>query len=211
LLSNKRPVIFPRIIEYFILTEGWIMKIKALYVRKGMVVQFRNDLYRVTDSVHVTPGKGSAMMQVKMKRLSDGTNAEHRFRPDESVEKATLITKEYQYLYHGSHHYTFMDLETYEQINLDEEMLGDNIYFLLPETIVQIQFNQGNPVGIELPASVELEVTETEPVLKGATATSSYKPATLSTGYITQVPPFIEVGEKIRVDTRDGKYLDRAK
>ncbi len=187
------------------------MKIKALQVRKGMVIDFRGDLCRVTDSVHVTPGKGSAMMQVRMKRLSDGTKVEHRFRPDESVEKATLIAKEHQYLYQGGHHYTFMDLETYEQIHLDEQMLGDDVYYLLPETVVQIQFYQGQAIGVDLPPSVELKVTETEPSLKGATATSSYKPATLETGLITQVPPFIENGERIRVDTRDGKYIDRAK
>jgi elongation factor P len=187
------------------------MKIKASQVRKGMAIEFRSELYRVTDSVHVTPGKGPAMMQIKMKRISDGTKAEHRFRPDEFVEKATLITKDYQYLYHGGHHYTFMDLETYEQLQLDAEMLEDAVHFLLPETIVQIQFYQGQSVGIELPPSVEMKVTETEPTLRGATATGSYKPATLETGFVTQVPPFIETGEKIRVDTRDGKYLDRAK
>ena len=187
------------------------MKIKAVQVRKGMVIEFRNELMRVTESIHVTPGKGSAMMQVKMKRISDGTKAEHRFRPEEFVEKATLISKEYQYLYKGGDHYTFMDLETYEQINLDDDMLDEAVNFLIPETIVQILFYQGNPIGVELPPSVELEITETEPILKGATATGSYKPATLETGFITQVPPFIESGEKIRVDTRDGKYLDRAK
>lgn len=187
------------------------MKIKAIQLRKGMAIEFRGALFRVTDAVHVTPGKGSAMMQIKMKHISDGTNAEHRFRPEEYVEKATLITKEYQYLYKGSHHYTFMDLETYEQINLDEEMLDDAVNFLLPETVVQIQFYEADPFGIELPPSVELEVIETEPILKGATATGSYKPAKLETGYVTQVPPFIETGEKIRIDTRDGKYLDRAK
>ncbi len=150
-------------------------------------------------------------MQVKMKRLSDGTNAEHRFRPDEAVEKATLITKEYQYLYQDGDDYIFMDLETYEQISLNKEMLGDAIYYLLPETIVQIQFYEGKPVGVELPQAVELRVVETEPTLKGATVTSSYKPAKLETGLVTQVPPFIEEGEVIRVDTRDGKYLDRVK
>lgn len=187
------------------------MKIKASQVRRGMAIEFKNELYRVTDSVHVTPGKGPAMMQIKMKRLSDGTKAEHRFRPDESVEKATLITKEYQYLYQGGNHYTFMDLETYEQLQLDDDTLGDAVNFLLPETIVQIQFYQGQSVGIELPPSVEMQVTETEPTLRGATATGSYKPAILETGFVTQVPPFIETGEKIRIDTRDGKYLDRVK
>ena len=187
------------------------MKIKAIQIRKGNVIEYKGDLYRVTEAIHVTPGKGQALMQVKMKRLSDGTNAEHRFRPDETVEKATLITKEYQYLYQDGDDYIFMDLETYEQISLNKEMLGDAIYYLLPETIVQIQFYEGKPVGVELPQAVELRVVETEPTLKGATVTSSYKPAKLETGLVTQVPPFIEEGEVIRVDTRDGKYLDRVK
>lgn len=187
------------------------MKIKAIQVRKGNVVEYNGDLYRVTEANHVTPGKGPALMQVKMKRISDGVNAENRFRPDESVEKATLISREYQYLYKDGHHFCFMDLETYEQINLTEDQLGDGVNFLLPEAIVQILLYEDNPVDIDLPASVELKVVETDPNLKGATVSSSYKPATLETGYITQIPPFIEAGEVIRVDTRDGKYLDRVK
>ncbi len=187
------------------------MKIKAIQIRKGNVLEFRDDLFMVTEATHVTPGKGQALMQVKMKRLSDGTKAEHRFRPDEAVEKATLITKEYQYLFREGNDFVFMDLETFEQIHLDLELLGDDVYYLLPETIVQIQFHENNPVGVGLPQSVELKVTDTEPNIKGATATGSYKPATLETGLVTQVPPFIEDGELIRVDTRDGKYLDRVK
>jgi len=187
------------------------MKIKALQVRKGNVIEFRGELCRIAEHNHVTPGKGPAMVQVKMKRLSDSSNVEHRFRPDESVEKATLITKEYQYLYQDGENYNFMDLETYEQIHINIDLIGESLYYLLPETIVQIQFYQGEPVGLELPASVELKVVETEPNLKGATASGSYKPATLETGLVTQIPPFIESGEIIRVDTRDGKYLDRAK
>ncbi|RMF58265.1 MAG: elongation factor P [Calditrichaeota bacterium] len=185
------------------------MKIKAIQIRKGNVIEFKNDLYRVTEAVHVTPGKGQALMQIKMKRLSDGTKAETRFRPDESVEKATLITREYQYLYQDGDNYYFMDLETYEQIHLNSEMLGDDVLYLLPETVVQILFHEGNPVGVELPPSVELKVVETEPNIKGATATGSYKPATLETGLVVQIPPFVEVGEIVRIDTRDGKYLDR--
>ncbi len=187
------------------------MKMKASQIRKGNVLNYNNDLYRVTESVHVTPGKGQAVMQVKMKRLSDGTKAENRFRPDENVEKATLINREFQYLYQDGDSYTFMDLETYEQIALQADMLDDGVYFLLEEAIVQILFHETTPIGVELPASVELEVVETEPAIKGATVTSSYKPAKLSTGYVTQIPPFIETGTVIRVDTRDGKYLDRVK
>ncbi len=187
------------------------MKIKAIQIRKGMVLEYNKALCRVTEATHVTPGKGQAVMQVKMKRLSDGTNVENRFRPDESVEKATLITKEFQYLYDDGDNLHFMDLESYEQIHLTREMLGDNLYYLLPETIVQIQIHQGVPIGVELPASVELKVVETEPNIKGATASSSYKPATMETGLVTQIPPFVEVGEVVRIDTRDGKYLDRVK
>ncbi len=187
------------------------MKIKAIQIRKGNVIEFKGELYRVTESVHVTPGKGQALMQVKMKRLSDGVNAENRFRPDESVEKATLTTHEYQFLYADGDLYHFMDMETYEQIHLSKEMLGDDVYYLLPETIVQILFHEGKPVGVELPGVVELKVVETQPNIKGATVSSSYKPAKLETGLVTQIPPFVEEGEVIRVDTATGKYIERAK
>lgn len=187
------------------------MKIKAIQIRKGNVLEWNKDLYRVTEATHVTPGKGQAVMQVKMKRLSDGNKAENRFRPDESVEKAELFNREYQYLYEDGSNLCFMNLENFEQILISKDLLEDQIYFLLPETIVQVLFHNNTPIGVELPASVELKIVDTEPNLKGATVSSSYKPATLETGLVTQVPPFIEVGEKIRVDTRDGKYLDRVK
>ena len=123
------------------------MKIKAIQVRKGNVVEYQGDLYRVTEAVHVTPGKGVALMQIKMKRLSDGVKAENRFRPDEAVEKATLLTREYQYLYQDGDSYFFMDMETYEQIHLTGDMLGDDVYFLIPETIVQILIHNDTPIG----------------------------------------------------------------
>lgn len=187
------------------------MKIKAINVRKGNVIEYNQELYRVTEYVHVTPGKGQALIQLKMKRLSDGVKAEQRFRPDESIEKATLLTREHQFLYKEGDLYYFMDLETYEQIHLSGEMLGDDVYYLIPETIVQILFYEGTPVGVELPGVVELKVTETQPNIKGATVSSSYKPAVLETGLNIQIPPFIEEGEVIRVDTSTGKYLERAK
>ncbi len=187
------------------------MKIKAIQIRKGNVIEFQGDLYRVIEATHVTPGKGQALMQITMKRLSDGTKMDKRFRPDETVEKATLITREYQYLYaDGDSHY-FMDLETFEQIHLSSELLGDDVYYLLPETVVQILFYEGTPVGVELPGVVELKVVETQPNLKGATVSSSYKPAKLETGLETQVPPFIEEGNVVRIDTNTGKYIERAK
>jgi len=187
------------------------MKLKAIQIRKGNVIEYGGELYRVTEATHVTPGKGQALMQIKMKRLSDGNKAEDRFRPDESVEKATLSTREHQYLYQDGDMYYFMDLETYEQIHITSELIGDDAYYLLPETIVQILFHDNTPIGVELPGVVELKVVKTEPSLKGATVSSSYKPAELETGLPIQVPPFIEEGEMIRVDTTTGKYLERAK
>ncbi len=187
------------------------MKIKAIQIRKGNILVYNGDLCMVTEATHVTPGKGQALMQVKMKRVKDGYNVEQRFRPDEAVEKAVVMTKEMQFLYADGTHYYFMDNETYEQISLDEEFLGDARYFLQDGMNVQVQVYQNTPVGIELPPSVELEVVETEPNLKGATVSSSYKPAKLSNGLTVQVPPFIETGDRIRVDTRDLKYLERVK
>lgn len=187
------------------------MKIKAIQIRKGNILVHNGELCLVTESIHVTPGKGQALMQVKMKRLKDGSNVEQRFRPDESVEKAVVTTKEMQYLYADGQHYHFMDNETYDQVVLDEEFLGDSRYFLVEGMTVQVQFYETTAVGIELPPSVELEVVETEPNLKGATVSSSYKPAKLENGLTIQVPPFIEVGDRIRVDTRELKYLERAK
>ena len=187
------------------------MKIKAVQVRKGNVIEYNGDLYKVTESTHVTPGKGPASMQIKMKRLNDGIKAENRFRPDESVEKATLLTREHQYLYQDSDHFVFMDLETYEQIHLSAELIGDDTFYLLPEAVVQILFYENDPIGVEVPGVVELKVIETEPSLKGATVSSSFKPAKLETGISIQIPPFIEVNEVIRVDTTSGKYLERAK
>ncbi len=187
------------------------MKIKAIQIRKGNVLEYRGDLYRVIESTHVTPGKGQALMQVKMKRLHDDIKIEDRFRPDEYVEKATLFTHEYQYLYRDGDLYTFMDLKTYEQIQLSQDVLGDDTFYLIPETIVQVLIHENNPIGIELPGVVELKVVETEPTLKGATVSSSYKPAKLETGLSIQIPPFIEVGDVVRIDTVNGKYLERAK
>ena len=187
------------------------MKVKAIQVRKGNVLQYNNDLYKVTDYTHVTPGKGPAFIQLKMKRLTDGVRAENRFRPDESMERASLQTREHQYLYQEGDQYVFMDLETYEQIHISADLLGDDVYYLLPETVCQIMFHEVIPVGVDLPGVVELKIIETPPALKGATVSSSYKPAKMETGLDTQVPPFIEEGEVIRIDTTTGKYIERAK
>jgi elongation factor P len=187
------------------------MKLKAIQLRKGNVITFKDDLFVLTDVVHITPGKGQAVIQTKMKNVKTGVNAENRFRPDENVEKAELRTRKMEYLYKDGSFFYFMDVETYDQIPLNSELLGDAHYYLLPNATVEVSFNENEAIGIELPNTVELKITETEPSLKTATVTSSYKPAVLETGLKIQVPPFIGEGEVIRVDTRDGKYLERAK
>jgi len=187
------------------------MKLKATQLRKGNIIEFNSELYRLTDVFHNTPGKGQASVQVKMKNLKTGINAEKRFRSDETAEKISLDSKEMEYLYQDGDDYFFMDTETYEQIPLRQELLEDNIYYLLPNIKTTVNFYEGAAVGIELPGSVNLKVVETAPSLKSATVTSSYKPAVLETGLKTQIPPFISEGEVIRVDTSDGKYLERAK
>lgn len=187
------------------------MKLKATQLRKGMIIEHNNELFRLTEVHHVTPGKGQASVQTKMKNIKTGTNAEKRFRSDETAMKASFDSKDMEFLYKDGDFYYFMDTETYDQIPLDSEMIGDAHYYLLPNTNVSVNFYQNQPINIDLPGSVILKIVETEPSLKTATVTSSYKPAVLETGLKIQVPPFISEGESIRVDTNDGKYLERAK
>jgi len=187
------------------------MKIKAIQLRRGNVIMYKDDLYVITDFMHVTPGKGPAFFQTKMKSIKSGSNAEHRYRPDEGVEKIDLETRKMEFLYEDGGDYYFMDQETYDQFPLNKEVLGEAPLYMLPNTQVDVSFHQNDPIGIEIPLTVELTVTETDPNLKTATVSSSYKPAVLETGLKIQIPPFIEEGEVIRVDTRDGKYLERAK
>ena len=187
------------------------MKLKAIQLRKGMIIEFNNDLYQLTEVFHNTPGKGQASVQTKMKNIRTGIKAENRFRSDEIAIKASLDSKEMEYIYNDSDDYYFMDTETYDQISLSSDLLGDAILYLLPNIKVTVNFYQQNPVSIELPGSVELQVIETEPTMKTATVTSSYKPAVVETGLKIQVPPFINEGEVVRIDTSDGKYLERAK
>jgi elongation factor P len=187
------------------------MKLKAIQLRKGMIIEFNNDLYQLTEVFHNTPGKGQASIQTKMKNIRTGIKAENRFRSDEIAIKASLDSKEMEYLYNDSDDYYFMDTETYDQISLPSELLGDAVLYLLQNIKVTVNFYQQNPVSIELPGSVELKVIETEPSMKTATVTSSYKPAVVETGLKIQVPPFINEGEVVRIDTSEGKYLERAK
>ena len=185
--------------------------INATQIRKGMIITVDGELYRVVDFTHVTPGKGQALMQTKLRRLKDGTIHDYRFRSKDRVEQAYLETIEMEYLYFEGDDYVFMNLETYEQIRLTAEVLGDTVIFLLPNMVFSIEFSEKQPVGVNPPLTVELEVVKTAPFLKGATAAAGNKPATLETGIVVSVPQFIKEGDKLKIDTRDGSYIERAK
>lgn len=185
--------------------------IQATQIRKGMIIVHEGDPCRVLDFRHVTPGNWRAMVQTKLRNLRTGVSFEHRFRSTDTVERAVLDEREFIYLYHDGGTYHFMDVETFEQISLEEEALGDAVLYLLPEMHIHVQFYQGVPMGIDLPPTVDLKVVETEPGLKGATVSAVSKPARLETGLVVQVPSFVEVGDTVRISTSDGSYLERAK
>jgi len=176
-----------------------------------MAISHDGNLCRVMKVQHITPGNWRGMVQVKLRNLTTGNSFEHRFRSEDRVERASLEQHEVEFLYKEGNEYHFMNIETYEQFHLTDDVLGDNMYFLTPNIRVKIEFNEANPVGVEMPGTVDLKVISTDPGLKGATATNSGKPATLETGLVVQVPQFISEGEVIRIDTADGKYLERAK
>jgi elongation factor P len=185
--------------------------INATQLRKGMIIVHQGDLYRVAAVKHLTPGNKRGFMQTKLKNLRTGVGTENKFRSEDRVEHAILETRAMQFLYADRDFYIFMDIENYEQISLSVEDIGDFLSYLLPNQIVEIEFFDGRPVGISSPSTVELEVTETQPTLRGATASASYKPAHLETGVTIQVPPFIQIGDRIRVDPAEGKYLERVR
>ncbi len=176
-----------------------------------MIIIYEGDLYRVASVNHLTPGNKRGFMQTRMKNLRTGVGTERKFRSEDRIEQATLETRTMQYLYGDGDLHTFMDTESFEQITLGVEEIGDLLLYLLPDAVVEIEFFDGKPVGISPPSTVDLEVVDTEPILKGATASASYKPAKLETGVMVQVPPFIQIGDKVRVDPSEGKYLERVK
>jgi elongation factor P len=186
------------------------MYIKATQLREGVIIVFENALCRVFSVQHITPGNLRGLVQVKMKKLSDDTNLEHRFRSTDTVDKAVLLTRAMEYLYSDTAGNHFMDTESYEQVNIATEDLPGILQYLTPNTPVQIEFHEGNPVNVILPTAVSLKVIKTDPFLKGATASGGSKPATVETGLVVQVPPFIEAGQVIRIDTRTGAYVERA-
>jgi elongation factor P len=184
--------------------------IQATQMRPGMVVKFNNDLFSVFSVNHRTPGNLRGFVQAKMRNLRSGSMIEHRFSSEDKVEKAALDEQEMEYLYDDGEFYYFMNIESYEQMHLTKELLGDAVNYLIPQLHVAVEFYEGKAISVELPATVDMTVMETEPGLKGATVSNVTKPAKTETGLVVQVPPFIVEGEKIKVNTAEGTYLERA-
>jgi len=187
------------------------MAIPATQIRRGMVIVFEGDPCRITEFRHHTPGNLRAMVQAKLRNLRTGSNFEHRFRAADSIDKASLETHNLEFMYKGGDTYHFMNTENYDQLEIDEETLGDGGQWMQPGMKIVAEWYDGRPIGIELPNSVELEIVETSPVMKSATKTASTKPAKLENGATVNVPEFISSGERIRVNPNTGEYLDRAK
>lgn len=185
--------------------------IKATEMKRGMVLRVEGNLCVVVDYQHVKLGKGGAVLQTKFKNVLEGTVFTKRIRSEESLEDVYVDRQPYEYLYSAGGEHVLMHRETYEQITIGDELFGDGPKYCKPNTEVTVQFFDGKPLAVELPNAVELAVTDTAPDLKGATATNQYKPATLETGLEISVPPFIKQGQVVRIDTRTGQYLERAK
>jgi len=183
---------------------------QATRLRKGMLIKMGEDLFRVLDLQHVTPGNLRGFVRVKLRNIRSGNLSDQKLRSEDEVERATLDEKSMQYLYQDGSSYHFMDTDTYEQIALTDEVLGDAMNYLVAESVIEMEFYGSEPVGIELPQTVDLKVVSTTPAIKGATASAQLKPATLETGLVVQVPPFINEGDRIRVNTETGDYQSRA-
>lgn len=180
-------------------------------MQKGQLIKIDGKLYAIVDYEHVKLGKGGAVYQTKLKSLTDGSIQNARLRSEETIEEAYLEKRTYEYLYSSANQHVLMDTSTYEEITLDDDGFGDGPKYLKPNTQLQVSMYQGKPVVVTLPNTVDLEVTDTPPGVKHATATSQPKPATLETGVVVQVPSFIKVGDIVRVDTRSGLYVTRVK
>ena len=187
------------------------MKVIASSLRKGNIVEHENQLYVVLNAESFHPGKGTPTTQVDMRRISDGVKTAQRYKTTEQVERAHVEEREHQFLYQDAEGFHFMNMENYDQITMQDDVIGDQAAYLHPEMKVMLSMHEGRAISIVLPQKVILEVTETEPTTKGQTASSSYKPATLSNGVRTNVPPFITAGTRVVVMTADGSYVERAK
>ena len=187
------------------------MALSANDIRKGMVILMEGAPCRVMEFRHHTPGNLRAMVQSRLRNLLTGNSFEHRFRSNDTLDRITLEQNDMEYLYSDGSHHHFMNTENYEQVSLTEDELGDAAQWLMPGLKIQVEFYDGTPIGVQLPASMELLVETTEPIMKGATASNSNKPATLENGVTLYVPPFILPGEKIRVNPTESKYMERVK
>lgn len=184
--------------------------IQATQLRPGMVIKLNDDLFSIFSVLHRTPGNLRGFVQAKMRNLRSGAMTEHRFSSEDRVERAMLEEVEMEYLYDDGEYYYFMNTENFEQMHLTKDILGDAVQYLVAQSKVKVEFYEGSPMSVELPATVDLTVVETEPSLKSATVSNVTKPAKLETGLVVQVPPFINEGEKIRVNTAAGTYQERA-
>ncbi len=184
--------------------------VQATQLRPGMIVKFKGDLHSVFKTEHRTPGNKRGFVQTRMRNLRTGAMIDEKFSSTDFIERAFLEEKEMEFLYEDGGVYHFMNTDDYSQVELSGELLGDAVKYLIPELTVTVEFYEGKPVSVSLPATVDLTVVETEPSIKGATVSNVTKPATLETGLVVQVPPFIAQGEKIRVNTAEGTYQERA-
>jgi elongation factor P len=187
------------------------MAFPATQIRRGMVLVFEGEPCRVVDFRHHTPGNLRAMVQAKLKNIRTGASFDHRFRAADSIERAAMETHDLEFMYSGAGTYHFMNTENYDQIEMDDEALGDAAQWMQPGMKIQAEYYNGNPIGIQLPNSLNLEIVDTAPVMKTATKTASTKPAKLSNGVTINVPEFIAQGERVRVNPTTGEYMDRAK
>jgi elongation factor P len=183
--------------------------IQATRLKRGMLIKLENDLFRVLDLQHFTPGNKRGFVQAKMRNIRTGVQGDNKFRAEEDVERAILDERQMQYLYRDGDSFHFMDTNTYEQIHIDREVLGDNANYIVPESTILVEFYGEEPVGIELPVTVELKVIDTVPGINRATASAQVKPATLETGLVVQVPPFVSIGDVLRISTETGEYLKK--
>ena len=183
--------------------------VKATQLRPGMVIQHEGQLFTVFSTEHRTPGNKRGSMQTRMKNLRTGAIIDYRFRAEEFVERAFLDEVEFEYLYNEGDAYHFMNTETYEQIQLTKNELGESVYYLIPNTVVKVEFFENKPIGLDLPDTIDLTVVHTEPTVQKATASAVMKPAKLETGLVIQVPPFVNNGDRVKVDTSEARYVQR--
>ena len=186
------------------------MQVPATQLKVGMLIMYNGKPHRVTNVLHITPGNWRGMVQTRLVNIETGSNAENRFRSEEKVERANMEPHSLQFSYRAGDDFHFMNTETYEMMSMSADVLGDNVNYLVDGTVIEALYFEGKVVGVEVPTFVELTVKETTPNLRGATAAASPKPATLETGLEIKVPQYINVGDKVRIDTRTGEFIERA-